>query len=90
MHCNLTRFSIEENVVQRIMIIKGLIHFIEAGAYKYGFDARKEVHKRGNQKFSLNRRSLYTYAYAVGVTLYFLIQRSHKYITQNSIQFHNK
>ena len=43
----MTRFLIEENVVQRIIIIKGLIYFIEAGAYKYGLDARKEVHKRG-------------------------------------------
>ena len=39
-HCNLTRISIEENVVQRIITIKGLIYFIEAGAYKYGLDAR--------------------------------------------------
>ena len=49
------------------MLIKGLIYFIEAGAYKYGLDARKEVHKRGNQKFSLNSRSHYTYVYAVRV-----------------------
>jgi hypothetical protein len=34
------------------MIIKGLIYFIEAGAYKYGLDARKEVHKRSIKKFS--------------------------------------
>ena len=56
----MTRFLIEENVVQRIITIKGLIYFIEAGAYKYGLDARKEVHKRGIKKFLLNRRSHYS------------------------------
>ena len=41
------------------VIIKGLIYFIEAGAYKYGLDAHKEVHKRGLKKFSLNMQSTY-------------------------------
>ena len=36
------------------MIIKGLIYFIEAGAYEYELDARKEVHKRGIKKYLLN------------------------------------
>ena len=42
------------------MTIKGLIYFIEAGAYKYGLDARKEVHKQGIEKFLLNRQIHYS------------------------------